>query len=452
MYTGMNDFCTGNSLLRITPGLLICTIALSCSEPSPPGVGVYLKNPGEEFEQLQSYDYGEANVWPKWDDYMGFLGTEKIQVLDAELPLLKYGGKIYFQEVPLDFSRILLGSNIRRNRYGLLTGTTKDVPLTVKKIKEGLYSIELPAGIPGGGYYLNNESPGFRRAWFFNYDNSTEAAAVAKKPSRSVLPNSRPSVGGVFLKNPGEQYVPVMGYSPSDLKVDEMGEYPQGMPKMLPGGMIVFYKEPLDSYGVYLGTKFNLVWSGALKLPATIPVRKVDDETYVWDSEMLEGKVCAGLWYVFKAKSQSDSKVWFFCYDDLSGIPDFLGEWGQAKDYKIRRESAIGGDMRGALVDIYMEDCRLYVRINMLIRTPAKFSDGQIAVSWPQSAGEDPIKLILAMDRATGELVVPDGICYVEGKTLRLKRYVDTGDEGESAVTRQAQQERQRQQQEAGKH
>jgi hypothetical protein len=308
MYTGMNDFCAGNSLMKTTPILLICAIALSCSEPSPPGVGVY-------------------------------------------------------------------------------------------------------------------------------------------------------------LKNPGEQYVSLLGYSLSELKADEMEEYPQGMPKLHPGGMIVLYKEPHDSFGTYLGTKFHFVYDGTREPDAATPARKVDDETYVWDSEMLKGKVCAGLWYILKLKETTDdstrirdSKVWFFCYDDQSGVLGFLGQWGQAGDYLLKPGFSYNGSRvtSGPLVTITMDDCKLNVSTKVFARFPADFSDGQIVATSPPGLF-DSTTFALTMDRATGELVAPNGIPWVEGNGIRLSRFVeDAATRQEDAVTRQAQLEMQeaqrRRQAEAAKH
>ena len=125
---------------------------------------------------------------------------------------------------------------------------------------------------------------------------------------------------------------------------------------------------PLDYSEIYLGTHFEYVYHGTYSLDSPVPVKKIDDDIYSWDWDTLESALCTGAYYILEQKIE---KVWFFYYDDMSGISETLGGWGQKHDFGPTRHTF------GSMISIEIKDCQLYV-FGYLVGRPASFKDGQI--------------------------------------------------------------------------
>jgi hypothetical protein len=243
-----------------------------------------------------------------------------------------------------------------------------------------------------------------------------------------------PPSTGVFLHNPGNEFIPLNAYALSEQNLDETGMNQHKMPALRHGGKITFYGIPLDYSKIYLGTNFELLYHGIRSPDSPLPCKKINDSIYSWDWETLEGKLCSGVFYILEPNTYN---VWFFYYDDMSGVSEMLGDWGQLEDY-----ITAGYGASTPVISIYMIDCRLYVSPCSFGKYPASFENGQIRFFALNESYSDSTEVTLVLDESAEVLVAPKGLPLVKEGEMRFGRYIKSGP---SDVTKAAQADFERQ-------
>ncbi len=161
-----------SSTSLLAAAILTATI-LGCGDGPPPMVGVFVKNPGEPYVLLQGFDYQAESEFlgliPQHNG--GFKGTERLG--DAVTwPVLKANGRIVFQGVNLDYTKIYLLSDLQRNKNGLIqpdTGTVLIIPVVADNPPTYFIYGELLRNKYGGHCICGIGPDKKLQAWFFTY-------------------------------------------------------------------------------------------------------------------------------------------------------------------------------------------------------------------------------------------------------------------------------------------
>jgi hypothetical protein len=161
--------------------LILVGMIAGCSErtpPNPPSVGLFIKNPASDYIKLEAFQ------WDRTDG--GYIGTEDLNL--TSLPTLERDGRIIFYHVPIDYSGVMLGRNVKHRTPDKQLSSGIDAnPLTVEVEDERLYSVRLE-NEPGGFYAIVYKDGSFSyRAWFFQIKGEPAKSVETTKSQYTVV-------------------------------------------------------------------------------------------------------------------------------------------------------------------------------------------------------------------------------------------------------------------------